>query len=217
MVDGAWQTVTQGEWTMLPVGSYEIREVDGPAGYTQTSLVCSEGLSGSTVNLAKGAKVTCTFTNTDTAPPPEGAKLQLTKAVQNTYGGTAASADWTLQVKVGGAWQTAAQNTWVPLEPGTYELRETGGPDGYTQQSLTCSSGLEGSAVTLKAGDKVTCTFTNAEEPPLTPITPPELAVTGGGGGLAGTILGVMAILGGALLMSYKALRRRGQVVDRLL
>jgi hypothetical protein len=170
---------------MLPVGSYEIREAQGAAGYTQASLVCSEGLAGSTVTLAKGAKVTCTFTNTDSAPPPEGAKLQLRKAVQNTYGGPAASTDWTLQVKVGDQWQTVAHNTWISLEPGTYELRETGGPDGYTQQSLTCTSGLEGSAVTMKAGDKVTCTFANAEEPPLTPVTPPELAVTGGGGGLA--------------------------------
>jgi plastocyanin domain-containing protein len=217
LVDGTWQTVTQEQWVTLPVGAYEIREADGPSGYDPVSLVCSEGLSGSTVTLVKDATVTCTFTNADKKPPVDPAKLQLTKAVQNTYGGPAASTDWTLQVKIGDQWQTVAHNTWISLEPGTYELRETGGPDGYTQQSLTCTSGLDGSSVTLAAGAEVTCTFTNAENPPLEPLTP-GLAVTGGGdGGAGGVLLGVLSILGGALLMAYGPLRRRGGgVPDRV-
>ena len=61
----------------------------------------------------------------------------------------------------------SAAVTKVHVEPGQYQLAETG-PAGYQQTSLTCAPGsVSGSTVTLVAGDDVTCTFTNTAAHPV--------------------------------------------------
>ena len=95
------------------------------------------------------------------------AKLKLVKVVENEHGGTAEPEQFTLQARNGtGPWKTYAQNTWLVVKPGSYELRESG-PDGYRLVSLTCTDSPKTSAdkptVKLSKGDRVTCTFTNRD------------------------------------------------------
>ncbi len=131
--------------TVLP-GAYTLSE-SGPAGYTQTSLTCSKGLSGTTLTLVAGDVVTCTFVNNDNAP-----SLTLVKTVINDNGGTALPSAWTL---------TAAGYDPASPDAGTYALSESG-PSGYTQTSLTCSNASgQATSVTLGLGESVTCTFVN--------------------------------------------------------
>src|SRR5690606_17537428 len=132
---GPWKTYAQNTWLEVPAGSYELRE-SGPDGYQLVSLTCTDSpkttVDKPQVKLPKGAKTTCTFTNKDEKKPVhKTAKLKLVKAVENTYGGTAVPADWTLQVRVDGSWETVTQGSWVELPVGSYEIRETGGPAGY--------------------------------------------------------------------------------------
>lgn len=84
--------VASGTTVQLTPGAYTIGETAGPAGYTQTNLVCSTGLSGSVVTLPIATTVTCTFTNTD-AP----ASLTLQKIVVGAPG--VGPENWTLTAK----------------------------------------------------------------------------------------------------------------------
>ena len=59
------------------------------------------------------------------------------------------------------------------VEPGTYTLSETGGPDGYTPSAWSCVNGdgpafMLGSGGTLPIvlGDDLTCTITNVAQAP---------------------------------------------------
>ena len=155
-VGGAWTLTATGYDAASPdAGTYNLSESGGPAGYTQTSLTCSD--SGSTqvtsVTLGLGEQVTCTFVNDDNAP-----SLTLVKEVVNDNGGTAVAADFTL---------TAAGYDAASPDAGTYNLSESG-PAGYTQTSLTCSDSgsAQVTSVTLGLGEQVTCTFVNNDNAP---------------------------------------------------
>ena len=156
-------TAQPGDWTLTAAGydaaspdagTYALSE-SGPAGYTQTSLTCSNSGDAqvSSVTLGLGEDVTCTFVNDDNAP-----SLTLVKQVTNDNGGTAQPGDWTL---------TAAGYDAASPDAGTYALSESG-PAGYTQTSLTCSNSGDAqvSSVTLGLGEDVTCTFVNDDNAP---------------------------------------------------
>ncbi len=151
-----WTLVATGYSAQNPqVGTYDLSESDGPAGYTQTSLTCDNAQGQVTsVTLGLGEHVTCTFVNDDAAP-----SLTLVKHVINDNGGTASVSDWTLTAE--------DYDAQLPLV-GAYDLSESGGPDGYTQISLTCSNSgdVEVSSVTLGLGESVTCTFVNDDIAP---------------------------------------------------
>jgi uncharacterized repeat protein (TIGR01451 family)/LPXTG-motif cell wall-anchored protein len=154
-------TAAPGDFTLVAagfdpqdpqVGTYDLSE-SGPAGYTQVSLYCDNSTGQVTsVTLALGEDVTCTFVNDDDAP-----SLTLVKEVINDNGGTAAPGDFTL---------VAAGYDSVSPDAGSYDLSESG-PAGYTQVSLTCDN-LEGqvTSVTLALGEDVTCTFVNDDDAP---------------------------------------------------
>ena len=93
-----------------------------------------------------------------------GITLTLSKVLINDNGGTATTADWTLEANLAGGAAELSGTTGVTsdtLTAGIYELSETG-PVGYTQTSLYCDSGvLTGKALTLASGDNVICTFYN--------------------------------------------------------
>jgi len=162
---------------VLP-GTFELTEApsdDAPAtvdGYTAADWTCDGGdvttVDGNQrVTLTAGDIVTCTVTNTW-----QGGTLTLVKHVDNAWGGTAEPAAWTLRATPEGATlptlvgRTGSDAvTSVDVVAGTYDLAESGGPAGYTSQGWSCTSGLEGSAVSVGAGDDVTCTVTNADEP----------------------------------------------------
>ena len=117
----------------------------------------------------------CTITNT------RKAKLALIKEVTKDNGGTAAETEWTLSAAgptpISGAGGVASTEVTF----GTYTLSESGGPAGYTASTWVCTGGSQtGSQVTIGAGDDVTCTITNDDQPPSLTLT--KVVVNNNGG-----------------------------------
>ncbi|WP_435737569.1 hypothetical protein V5D56_02915 [Cellulosimicrobium sp. PMB13] len=151
-------------------GVHSLAESGGPPGYESEGWVCEGALvqEGSSVVVGADEDVVCTVTNTYVE-----STLTLVKVV---VGGSADPAAWTLSAAdASGA--TVAQGsvgspevTNVPLAPGTYTLAESGGYGGYESEGWSCGpTTVEGSTVTLGAGDDVTCVVTNrARLPHLT-------------------------------------------------
>ncbi|MER5277529.1 hypothetical protein ABT025_17455 [Streptomyces sp. NPDC002809] len=170
------------------------------------------------------------------------AGLTLVKHVVNGHGGTASPADWTLGATgpstVSGP-SGADEVTGAEVEPGTYTLSESDGPQGYEAGDWACEASRDvlpvtGGTVDVATGAAVTCTLTNTEkEPRPTPTptptkpTPPPGGGHGGGGhgdgghgdgdgNLAetGGVIGWWPGLVAALLVAVGAgltLRRRGR------
>ncbi|OLT49128.1 hypothetical protein BJF88_16360 [Cellulosimicrobium sp. CUA-896] len=151
-------------------GVHALSESGGPAGYEQGAWECVGGVlqAGTSVVVGPDEDVVCTVTNTYV-----DATLTLVKEV---VGGSADPAAWTLAAASEGG-TTVLEGatgsdavTSVPVPTGTYALTESGGYGGYASEGWACDGGtLDGSTVTLGAGDDVTCVVTNrAELPHLT-------------------------------------------------
>ena len=159
----------------LDAGTYSFTEA-GSTGWNLTGISCSDMPTREAapatptshtlnVELSANENVTCTFTNTPVAATT--GTLTVIKMVDNTAnpGATATPADFMMHVMNGttdvtGSPQAgSATGTPYMLDPGTYMVSETGGPSGYTATfSGDCDST---GAVTLAAGDNLTCTITN--------------------------------------------------------
>lgn len=149
-------------------------EADPSAGQEQAQQQTEESSSGGTAaqeDQASGEEQP----QADPSPSPSPSlssggnqDLTLVKDVVNDDGGKASAGDWSLQVSLDGdTWKTLAQGVPTPLAAGTYHLRETGGPAGYTLTDLTCDSYTwdpEARTITLRDGDHNTCTFTNDDD-----------------------------------------------------
>ncbi len=162
VVDGEPYTIVETipeDWELVSVEC-----VDGN-GNTVGSPI-TDGVSLTVPNLAT---YTCTFTNT-----PSGVELTLTKIVD---GGPASASDWDLSAALQGGgtfdYPDGGGNTEA-VEPGTYDLAEIADPDSpgtdfiddYTAGAWECDGGiLNGSELTLAAGDEVSCTITNTFVP----------------------------------------------------
>lgn len=147
----------------VPGGTYTLSETNGPGNYDLTKLTCGGvdvPLNSKQVTLST-TDVTCEFENTYN-PKGTDATLTLNKVVINDDGLTAVPSDFTLKYNS----TSVVPGTTVAVAPGNYALTESG-PVGYALKSLTCdfskgspdndvSNGLD-----VKAGDIVTCTFTN--------------------------------------------------------
>ena len=125
------------------------------------------------------------------------AELTLVKVVVNDDGGTADAGDWTLTadgptpVNGPGDSPDVVDQT---VDPGDYDLSESGGPPGYTAGDWVCDGGtFDGTTLTLADGDDVTCTITNddvASDPSpsatattISPSPGTSPSATGGTGG----------------------------------
>ncbi|MBD5784823.1 hypothetical protein IF650_01400 [Cellulosimicrobium terreum] len=160
------------EVTQVDIGEgvHVLAESDGPPGYETAGWSCEGGLlqAGAAVLIGADEDVRCTVTNTYV-----DASLTLVKVV---VGGSADPSAWTLTatdtegatVVEGAAGSDAV--TGAQVAPGTYELAESGGYDGYLSEGWTCDGGtLDGTSLSLSAGDDVTCVVTNrANLPHLT-------------------------------------------------
>ncbi len=171
-------------------GDYLLSESGGLPNYTPGAWTCSGGaLVDQTVAVTAGAQVSCQITNTFQPPPPPKGTLTLVKHVVNTGGGTAVPGDWTLtadgpQLVTGAG--NSADVTNVSVDPGDYDLSESGGPIDYTAGPWSCSGGaLTDNTVTVAADADVTCAITNSYDPPPAPtgtITLVKNVVNTGGG-----------------------------------
>jgi large repetitive protein len=153
-------------------GSYTLSESGGPTGYTASAWSCSDKtVIADVVTLKNGDDVTCTITNTFPGRHVDNSThLTLVKNVVNDGGGTALATAWTLNavgpVTISGTSGSSSVNGAL-VQPGDFTLSETGGPSGYTASAWSCPSKTVTAlgAVTLVAGDSVTCTITNTFRP----------------------------------------------------
>jgi LPXTG-motif cell wall-anchored protein len=138
---------------LLAPGTYSVAETE-MAGWDLTDVTCSDGSTPDSIQLSAGETVTCTFTNT---------KRGSITIVKNTVGGDG-TFNFTGNVGVtslstsGGTASQSANN----LVPGSYNIAETV-PTGWDLTSATCDDGSTPSAISLSAGEDVTCTFTNTK------------------------------------------------------
>ncbi len=145
--------------TVYANNEYTLGEV-GPSGYTASAWDCNGGtLIGDKITLGLGEDVTCSITNNDTAPT-----ITLTKVVNNNWGGSLDSDDFTLtldglEVVQGAATEVDANEAYAINEDPE---------DGYEFVSITgdplCPLVLGGS-VTLNEGQNISCTITNQDLP----------------------------------------------------
>lgn len=137
----------------LTAGTYSFAETP-VAGWDLSSAVCSDGSLVTNVQLAAGENVTCIFTNT---------KRGSIKIVKNTVGGNGTFAfTGTVGVTSLTTVNNTASQTVQNLTPGNYNIAETV-PAGWDLTSSTCSDGSTVSAISLSAGENITCTFTNTK------------------------------------------------------
>lgn len=149
---------TQQEGFEFKSASCAITHLDGS---TDKKTVVSDKATDLT-GIKPGDDVKCTYLN-----KVEDTALTLVKKVDNkTADGTAEATDWTLkaigETTLKGKTGTEAV-TDVEVEAGDYTLSESGGPEGYEASDWNCGPANKVTAerVTLKVGDKVTCTITN--------------------------------------------------------
>lgn len=140
-------------------GSYSVSESTIPAGWDLTSASCSNGTPAN-FTVTAGQTTTCTFTNTkrgsiivDKVTVPGGSSQLFT--FNPSYGQSFQLADST------------TPNNSGSLVPGTYSVSEDA-VAGWVQTSATCSDNSPVGAISLQAGEIVTCTFTNTKQPTLT-------------------------------------------------
>jgi len=167
---------SSGSWSCVELAADGITVIPG----------FSDGLNGG-VNVPFGRWIRCTAVN-------QTATLDLRKAVENSYGGTAEPEDWSITATPTGTFPAGLQaqtvtgsaaGTTINVRPGVaYEITESGTPVGYVEQSAECvndaGTPLNGTTVTLQALDTTTCTFTNADTPArLTLVKEVEAGTTG--------------------------------------
>jgi hypothetical protein len=169
------------QWTFsdLAAGTYSVTE-SATAGWTLSSINCSEGGIGSTgtqtanIELTGSENVTCTFVNTQDSVTPQGGSITIIKnavpdAAQDfaftTTGATLV--DFSLDDDADAA--LSNQRTFSNLAAGAYTVAETA-TTGWTLTSISCSAGGSGNtgtrtaSITLVGSENVTCTFVNTQQ-----------------------------------------------------
>jgi hypothetical protein len=153
--------------TNLAPGTYTSTESDPTTAFDLTGISCNDGASATpssgsvatataTFHLDPGETVTCTFTNTARGhiilkklTNPSGSTQQF--EFDPSYSATNVFLSDT-QTSDSGA-----------LVPGTYSAAEVNIPSGWSLTGSSCSDGSPVSAISLQAGETVTCTFTNTQ------------------------------------------------------
>jgi cysteine-rich repeat protein len=92
-------------------------------------------------------------------------RLTLVKKVINNDGGSAPASAWTLTAAgpTGFSGAGPSVSSGSGFAAGVYGLSESGGPAGYAASSWSCVGGdqVDGTTISIAAGDNVTCTITN--------------------------------------------------------
>ncbi|MBI4053828.1 MAG: hypothetical protein HY397_00695 [Candidatus Doudnabacteria bacterium] len=138
----------------LDPGTYSVSELT-PAGWDLISVVCSDGSDPSSIGLAAGETVTCTFTNQ--------ADAFIIVEKQTDPDGDSQLFDFTTDYGPAFQLSDGQTNNSGDLSPGTYSVSETV-PAGWDLESAICSDGSNPAAISLQAGETVTCTFINEKD-----------------------------------------------------
>jgi len=156
--------IYDSDWTLTPGGPFSVSE-DLPAGWSQTSAVCTSSLSGvvdpASFMLVAGEQVDCVFTNTrlarvtvDKVTAPAG-DPQLFN-FNRSWG-----ADFQLDDD-----DPIYDSDWTLTPGGPFSVSEDL-PGGWSQTSAVCTSSLSGvvdpAGFMLAAGEQVDCVFTNTK------------------------------------------------------
>ena len=177
---------TQTFSNVVPGSGYSIDEA-GSAAWAQTGAACSDGSSPANISVSAGETVTCTFENTKLA------QLTIVKDAQPndpqdfsfTAGGGLSPATFALDDDADPTLSNTEQFTAV--SPGVYSVTE-GSLTGWETTGAGCDDGSPLSAIDLRPGEHVTCTFTNRKQGNLvvvqdsTPNDPQNFTFTAGGG-----------------------------------
>lgn len=158
---GSPVSVTSGAATTnLAPGTYTVSETHDPNYTASFGASCPNGQ----ITIAAGQNKTCTITNNDNQSVPTTGTIIVDKVT------LPAEAAQSFEFTTTGTGFTgfsltdaAAPNTQASLNPGTYSVVETA-VDGWTQLSALCSDGSPVNAISLQAGETVTCTFTNVKD-----------------------------------------------------
>ena len=162
--DDADGTLSNTKSGNVPVGSCTVVEGAPAAGWSLTSLVCSDPDSGTAVNLGTrtatidvdaGESITCTFTNSGSGTirinkfcDPAGDLQQFT--FTRSYGANVLLSCGQSNITGGLAATTYAVGEIVPA--------------GWDLTSATCDDGSLIGAISLQPGETVTCTFNNVKD-----------------------------------------------------
>jgi uncharacterized protein (TIGR03437 family) len=140
-------------------GTFSLTETV-PAGWTQTSAVCTNGTPAA-ITVVTGVTTICTIVNT------HASQNGSIRVVKNTVGGNgtfAFTSNFGLAslITVG---NTASQTFAGLTAGGNYSLSETA-QAGWTQTSVSCTSGTP-AAIVVVAGGTTVCTVVNTLAAPL--------------------------------------------------
>ena len=139
----------------LVPGTYSVDELT-PAGWEETSAVCSDGSDPLTIGLDPGETVRCIFEN------EQDAQITLVKQTLNGEAGAfevVTSYAGTVVLDV----PNDPDHNSGPLDPGTYSAAETV-PTGWLLVDSFCSDDSDPGAIGLQAGEHVICTFVNERQ-----------------------------------------------------
>jgi hypothetical protein len=146
----------------LTPGTYSVSEINIPAGWSLTNTACTSSLGGSenaaSIGLTAGETVTCVFTNTE-----QMGNIIIEK--QTIPDGSSQVFDFNLSYGDNDAdLSDGQQDNSGPLAAGTYSAAETV-IAGWDLTSAICSDQSPVNAISLQAGETVTCVFTNTQQP----------------------------------------------------
>ena len=144
----------------LAAGSYGVAE-SVPANWTLVSASCDDQSPVSAISLQAGETVTCTFVNRYVPPPGRIIVRKLTEpsGSQQQFSFTASYNANGFTLAHGGS------NDSGDLAAGSYGVAESV-PANWTLVSASCDDQSPVSAISLQAGETVTCTFVNRYVPP---------------------------------------------------
>ena len=178
---------TQTFTNVAPGAGYSLSETV-PAGWSQSSAICSDGSPVTNISVSIDETVTCTFVNN------QRGRIIVVKDAQPddpqnfsfSGGGGLTPSSFLLDDDTDpGLSNTRTFSDLVPRAG--YSLSETV-PSGWDQTSATCDDGSPVSNINVAPAETVTCTFTNRKRAQLVvvkdslPDDPQDFSFTAGGG-----------------------------------
>jgi hypothetical protein len=134
-----------------------------PSGWELTSATCSDGSPVTNIDVSVNETVTCTFNNR-----AKGTVIikKITEDGHGTFGFTSNSltpSSWNLTTTAAGE-AGSASRTFADIAPSTYDAAETVPTGWHLVGTPSCSDSSPVTAISLQAGETVTCTFHNARD-----------------------------------------------------